>query len=70
VPDRLRRECGLDGRLSPLPTRPDTRITMDVIDFCLLSGGRIDPGTISCAAEGDSALAREIIAAAPAFAGP
>lgn len=50
------------------PARPDTRITMDVIDFCLLSGGRLDPGTISYAVEGDSALAREIIAAAPAFA--
>jgi uncharacterized protein (TIGR03083 family) len=52
------------------PDQPDTRITMDVIEFCLLTGGRRDPATVAYTAEGDRVLARDLILAAPAFAAP
>ncbi|MQY20101.1 maleylpyruvate isomerase mycothiol-dependent enzyme family protein [Nocardia macrotermitis] len=55
---------------SGAPRNPDTRIAMDVVDFCLLAGGRRDPATVSYTAEGDLGLARDIVAATPAAAVP
>ncbi|MBB5915943.1 hypothetical protein BJY24_004855 [Nocardia transvalensis] len=55
---------------SGAPRGPDTRIAMDVVDFCLLAGGRRDPATVIYTAEGDLGLARDIVAATPAAAVP
>ncbi|MFI6326356.1 hypothetical protein ACIBG8_53170 [Nonomuraea sp. NPDC050556] len=50
--------------LSPAPTRPGVLVSANVVDFCRLLAGRWSPDTFPYAAEGDPALARELIAAA------
>ncbi|MEU4313968.1 zf-HC2 domain-containing protein [Nocardia sp. NPDC024068] len=49
---------------------PVTSIDMDIVDFCLLAGGRRDPATVTYRADGDHALASDLLAAAPAVTGP
>jgi len=49
---------------------PDARITADVVDFCFLLGGRGEPETFPAILEGDRALARDVLLAAPALSGP
>jgi hypothetical protein len=40
----------------------------DVVDFCLLAGGRLAPEELVYQAEGNAALAADLVRAAPAFA--
>ncbi|GIH78804.1 maleylpyruvate isomerase family mycothiol-dependent enzyme [Planobispora longispora] len=48
----------------------DATITCDVVEFCFLVGGRGEPATFAAEVEGDSALARDLLHAAPALSGP
>ena len=47
---------------------PAVVLTADVVDFCLLAGGRLSPTQVAHAVEGDADLASELLRAAPAFA--
>lgn len=49
---------------------PDARITADVVAFCFLLGGRGDAGDFEATLAGDVALARDVLATAPALSGP
>jgi uncharacterized protein (TIGR03083 family) len=55
---------GADGR------DPAVRLEMDVLEFCFLAGGRRDPATVTAEVTGDERLGRDLLTAAPAFAGP
>ncbi|MFI7132478.1 maleylpyruvate isomerase family mycothiol-dependent enzyme [Nonomuraea sp. NPDC050153] len=55
-----------DGR----PGEPDAHITADVVTFCFLLGGRGEPAAFPAELAGDLALARDVLAAAPALSGP
>jgi uncharacterized protein (TIGR03083 family) len=46
----------------------DVTLTADVVDWCMLVGDRISPDEIRFSAEGDVALGRMLVAAAPALA--
>lgn len=48
-------------------TRPDVTVTADVVDWCLLVGDRINPADLHHAVDGDPALGRDLVAAAPAL---
>jgi uncharacterized protein (TIGR03083 family) len=48
--------------------RPAAVITLDVIEFCRLAADRRDPGRLAVEVRGDTALAREFLAAVPAMA--
>ncbi|GAA2581034.1 maleylpyruvate isomerase family mycothiol-dependent enzyme [Actinomadura fulvescens] len=48
----------------------EAHIVTDGVAFCFLLGGRVDPGALPAAIEGDRELARRVLAAAPAFSGP
>jgi len=48
--------------------RPASVVTLDVVEFCRLAGDRRDPGRIAVEVTGDTALAREFLAAVPAMA--
>ncbi|GAA2204254.1 hypothetical protein GCM10009850_002600 [Nonomuraea monospora] len=52
------------------PGEPDAYITTDVKQFCFLLGGRGDPATFTADLAGDLALAKDVLAAAPALSGP
>ncbi len=52
------------------PGEPDAVLFADVVDFCLLAGGRMASEDLVFRATGDEALAAELVLAAPAFAGP
>ncbi|MDI6105475.1 maleylpyruvate isomerase family mycothiol-dependent enzyme [Actinoplanes sp. NEAU-A12] len=52
----------------PAVVRPAAVLTLDVVEFCRLVGGRRDPARIAVEIEGDTTLAREVLAAAPAMA--
>ena len=52
------------------PAEPLVALELDVVDFCLLVGDRRVPGDLSFTVAGDEHLARSLLAAAPAFAGP
>jgi uncharacterized protein (TIGR03083 family) len=52
------------------PGPPDARITADVVAFCFLLGGRGDPAEFPAELGGDLALARDVLASAPALSGP
>ena len=47
---------------------PDVTVTADVVGWCLLVGDRIDPDVIYYHVDGDPALGRDLVAAAPALA--
>jgi uncharacterized protein (TIGR03083 family) len=52
----------------PAAVRPAAAVTLDVVEFCRLAGDRRDPGRIAVDVRGDTALAREFLAAVPAMA--
>ena len=52
----------------PAAVRPAAVVTLDVVEFCRLAGDRRDPGRIAVEVRGDTALAREFLAAVPAMA--
>ncbi len=47
---------------------PDVTVTADVVDWCRLVGDRIAPDALRVEVDGDEALGRELVAAAPALA--
>ncbi|XVQ12284.1 maleylpyruvate isomerase family mycothiol-dependent enzyme [Spirillospora sp. CA-255316] len=49
---------------------PRTTLCLDVLDFCMLAADRRTPTEVEAVIEGDPALARHLLTAAPAFAGP
>ncbi|WP_344590611.1 maleylpyruvate isomerase family mycothiol-dependent enzyme [Actinomadura vinacea] len=49
---------------------PNVTIRLDVLDFCMLAADRRDPTKVEATIEGDSPLARHLLSAASAFAGP
>ena len=63
---------GGDWLLRARPDVPETPpavvLTADVLDFCLLSAGRLTPTQVAHTVEGDAGLASELLLAAPAFA--
>jgi uncharacterized protein (TIGR03083 family) len=63
---------GLGGtaRAAAPEREPSVRVRMDVLEFCFLAGGRRDPATVDAEVTGDMELGRELLVAAPAFAGP
>jgi uncharacterized protein (TIGR03083 family) len=48
---------------------PGTAVTIDIVEWCLRFSDRIEPGAVRFDVEGDRALAADVLAAAPAFAG-
>lgn len=46
----------------------DVTVTADVVDWCHLVGDRVTPDALPVAVDGDEALARDLVAAAPALA--
>jgi hypothetical protein len=48
--------------------RPATVVTLDVVEFCRLAGGRRDAARIAVEVRGDGTLARDFLAAVPAMA--
>jgi hypothetical protein len=50
--------------LSPASERVTAVVSADLADFCRLLAGRWEPGCFPYAAEGDPALARELLRAA------
>jgi hypothetical protein len=47
---------------------PDVTVTADVVDWCRLVGDRVGPGEFVYTVDGDTALADDLVAAAPARA--
>jgi uncharacterized protein (TIGR03083 family) len=47
---------------------PDVTVTADVVDWCHLVGDRVTPDALSVQVDGDEALGRDLVAAAPALA--
>jgi len=47
---------------------PDVTVTADVVDWCRLVGDRITPELLPVQVDGDEALGRDLVAAAPALA--
>ncbi len=47
---------------------PDVTVTADVIDWCRLVGDRVAPDALRIEVDGDEALGRDLVAAAPALA--
>jgi hypothetical protein len=47
---------------------PDVTVTADVVDWCRLVGDRVPPDALPVLIEGDDALGRDLLAAAPALA--
>jgi hypothetical protein len=43
-------------------------VTADVVDWCHLVGDRVAPGDLRHEIDGDGALGRDLVAAAPALA--
>jgi hypothetical protein len=48
---------------------PATVVTVDIVDWCHRFADRIEADALPMQVEGDPALAADIVAAAPAFAG-
>jgi len=57
----------MDGT-GPGTARADVTVTADAVDWCLLVGDRIAPFELPCSVDGDSALADDLLNAAPALA--
>jgi uncharacterized protein (TIGR03083 family) len=57
----------MDGS-GPGSGAPDVTVTADTVDWCLLVGDRIAARDLEHAVEGDTALAADLLAAAPALA--
>jgi uncharacterized protein (TIGR03083 family) len=57
----------MDGS-GPGSGEPDVTVTANVVDWCLLVGDRVSPATIVHTVDGDTALANDLLAAAPALA--
>jgi uncharacterized protein (TIGR03083 family) len=53
---------------APAAVRPAAVMTLDVVEFCRLAGGRHDPARTAVEVRGDTALARDFLAAVPAMA--
>ena len=49
-------------------TEPDVTIIADVVDWCRLVGDRMPPDALAVRVDGDEALGRDLVAAAPALA--
>jgi uncharacterized protein (TIGR03083 family) len=47
---------------------PDVTVTADVVDWCRLVGDRVAPAAVRIEVDGDEALARDLVAAAPSLA--
>ena len=47
---------------------PDVTVTADVVDWCRLVGARVAPEELRVVIDGDQALGRDVVAAAPALA--
>ena len=47
---------------------PDVTVTADVLDWCRLVGDRVTPELLAVQVDGDAALGRDLVAAAPALA--
>ena len=52
----------------PAAARPAAVVVLDVVEFCRLAADRRDPGRIAVEVQGDTALAREFLAAVPTLA--
>jgi uncharacterized protein (TIGR03083 family) len=52
----------------PAAVLPAAVVALDVVEFCRLASDRRDPGRIAVEIQGDTALAREFLAAVPAMA--
>ncbi|WP_030672019.1 maleylpyruvate isomerase family mycothiol-dependent enzyme [Streptomyces sp. NRRL B-1347] len=59
-----------DQGQTPPPGPPDAHLVLDAMEFCLLTGDRLALAEAAFRVSGDTALAEEALAAAPAFAGP
>jgi len=53
---------------APASVRPAAVVVLDVVEFCRLAADRRDPGRIAVEIRGDTALAREFLAAVPTLA--
>jgi hypothetical protein len=53
---------------SGLAAAPDVTVTADVVDWCRLVGDRVTPELLAVQVDGDAALGRDLVAAAPALA--
>jgi uncharacterized protein (TIGR03083 family) len=47
---------------------PDVTVTVDVVEWCRLVGDRVTPDALPAVVDGDVALGRDLVAAAPALA--
>ncbi|RSM42782.1 MDMPI N domain containing protein [Actinoplanes sp. ATCC 53533] len=52
----------------PAAARPAAVVTLDVVEFCRLAADRREPGRIAVEIRGDTALARDFLAAVPTLA--
>jgi hypothetical protein len=58
----------MGGARPPADVVPDVTLTADVVDWCLVVGERLAPTDLPRRVDGDTALADDLVAAAPAFA--
>ena len=47
---------------------PDVTVTADVVEWCRLIGDRVAPEALRVRIDGDDALGRDLVSAAPALA--
>jgi uncharacterized protein (TIGR03083 family) len=59
---------GAGGDPGDAVREPDVTVTADVVDWCRLVGDRVPPDALPVLIEGDDALGRDLLAAAPALA--
>jgi uncharacterized protein (TIGR03083 family) len=59
---------GAGGDPGDVGREPDVTVTADVVDWCRLVGDRVTPDALPVLIEGDDALGRDLLAAAPALA--
>jgi hypothetical protein len=59
---------GAEGDPDAIALEPDVIVTADVVDWCRLVGDRVTPDALPVLIEGDDALGRDLLAAAPALA--
>jgi hypothetical protein len=58
----------MGGRQADDDAEADVTLTADVVDWCLVVGERLAPTDLPRRVDGDTALADDLVAAAPAFA--
>jgi len=61
-------QLSMGGRAAPEDAQPDVTLTANIVDWCLVTGERLEPGELDYAVDGDSDLAADLVAAAPTFA--